>query len=137
MLVDAPCTSSGVIRRHPGLRWSKQWAGTSQAAKDARALPLLQRRLLVDAASLLRDGGRLVYATCALERSQNEHVAEWFEQHFPGFEPLPFDDGMSQNESYASPAQNRPHYRTLWPHHYDTDGFFIARWQRSSRDSDA
>ncbi|KAL3930680.1 MAG: hypothetical protein SGPRY_001435 [Prymnesium sp.] len=94
VLVDAPCTSSGVIRRHPGLRWSKQWAGTSQAAKDARALPLLQRRLLVDAASLLRDGGRLVYATCALERSQNEHVAEWFEQHFPGFEPLPFDDAF-------------------------------------------
>ena len=127
VLVDAPCSSSGVIRRHPGLRWSKQWAGGAEA--PALQLPDLQLRLLTQAAALLPVGGRLVYATCALERSQNEAVAQAFEVHGGSttstFTPWAFDcsvEGVGEVR----------HHRTLWPHRHGTDGFFIARWKRTA-----
>lgn len=127
VLVDAPCSSSGVMRRHPGLRWSKQWAGCSEVAARTASLPALQQRLLIQAASLLPLGGRLVYATCALEPSQNEEVAYLFEETFShAFEPWPF-----QNDALMTSTSTEPsHHCTLWPHRHGSDGFFIARWVR-------
>ena len=105
MLVDAPCSSSGVLRRHPGLRWGGAWAegaawdgakgvwldaaagGGGAAAGGAAAggviedaLPALQSSLLRQAARYVRPGGRLVYATCSLDPAENGAVAEAFER---------------------------------------------------------
>ncbi len=66
ILVDAPCTSTGTIRRHPDVAWLRQEA-------DIGALAALQKRLLQRATALLRPGGKLVYCTCSLEPEEGEH----------------------------------------------------------------
>jgi 16S rRNA (cytosine967-C5)-methyltransferase len=67
ILIDAPCTSTGTIRRHPDVAWLRQEA-------DIGALAALQKRLLQKAATLLRPGGILVYCTCSLEPEEGEHA---------------------------------------------------------------
>ena len=133
VLVDAPCSSSGTLRRHPGLRWSRAWAGESAAAMERRALPALQLQLLHQGVSLARDGGRLVYATCALDTAENEAVALAFEAaRGEQLEPWPFDDEEEGGGGKEGSTEVASHYRTLWPHRHEgaaTDGFFIARWR--------
>ena len=136
VLVDAPCSSSGTLRRHPGLRWSGAWSGESAsigAIAKRRALPALQLQLLRQGASLVRPGGRLVYATCALDRRENEAVAYAFEAACGGsVEPWPFEGAHSHgSDGLKAQREAHSHFRTLWPHRHDgaTDGFFIARWR--------
>ena len=140
ILVDAPCSSCGVLRRHPGLRWARgaSWRGTASAAGGGRissgelGYPSLQLRLLRHAATLVKPGGRLVYATCSLDDAENEGVARAFEEEEAesaataevAFAPWPFEDSVAGRHSEAT------HFRTLWPHRHGTDGFFIARWRR-------
>jgi len=130
VLVDAPCSSSGALRRHPGLRWSGLWSGVAQG-RERQALPILQRRLLRQGVALTRRGGALVYATCALDARENEEVATAFEAECAGrIVPWPFAVGQTPGR-HEEPG--RTHFRTLWPHrhgpHASPDGFFIARWR--------
>jgi len=67
VLIDAPCTATGTIRRHPDVAWLKQQS-------DIDALTALQRRLLRRAVSLLKPGGTLVYCTCSLEPEEGEQA---------------------------------------------------------------
>jgi 16S rRNA (cytosine967-C5)-methyltransferase len=67
VLVDAPCTSTGTIRRHPDVPWLKR-------ATDITALAALQRRLIERAVALTRSGGTLVYCTCSLEPEECENI---------------------------------------------------------------
>ena len=67
ILVDAPCTSTGTIRRHPDVAWLRQEA-------DIAALAALQKRLLLHAVTLLRPGGTLIYCTCSLEPEEGEQA---------------------------------------------------------------
>jgi 16S rRNA (cytosine967-C5)-methyltransferase len=69
VLVDAPCSSSGVLRRRPSLRWALD------PHQALHALPLLQADLLGRAAAMVREGGVLLYATCSLLRQENQGVA--------------------------------------------------------------
>ena len=118
VLVDAPCSSTGVLRRHPSLRWTL-------AKDDVAEFPALQLAILRNASSHVRAGGRLVYATCAINREENEEVADAFEAEVlrsgpqgGGFERWPFE----------ARGSNR---LALLPHVHGTDGFFIARWRRA------
>ena len=137
VLVDAPCSSSGTLRRHPGLRWSGAWS--DGGAMERRQLPALQLKLLRRAASFVRPGGRLVYATCSLDPAENEEVAAAFEADSGGatsarFVPWPFAEGEvgGHDATHAQDGKKqRAHCRTLWPHKHGTDGFFIARWRAS------
>ena len=124
VLVDAPCSSSGTLRRHPGLRWGGLWT-RAHGVEERERLVALQRSLLERALSMTRPGGRLVYATCSLDHEENERVADAFAGSAIGAEcePWPFADGVAGRHDRA------PHYRTLWPHRHGTDGFFIARWR--------
>ena len=125
VLVDAPCSSSGTLRRHPGLRWSGAWSG-ARSAKARDRLTGLQRALLRRGAALVRPGGRLVYATCSLDQAENEDVAHAVAKDSGRtLEPWPFDEGTLGRHADA------PHYRTLWPHAHGTDVFFVARWRVS------
>lgn len=111
VLVDAPCSCSGSLRRHPSQRWAIEEASIAGIAAQ-------QLQILQEAATLVRPGGRLVYATCSLLQEENGDVASAFEAASAGtFEPWPLD-------------RRKSHHRTLLPHVEGTDGFFMARWRR-------
>ncbi|UCE32768.1 MAG: 16S rRNA (cytosine(967)-C(5))-methyltransferase RsmB [Burkholderiales bacterium] len=76
ILLDAPCTASGIGRRHPDIRWLRR-------PGDLQALSQLQRELLAALWPLLAPGGKLLYATCSLFRAENEAVAAWFADAHP------------------------------------------------------
>ncbi len=122
VLVDAPCSSTGALRRRPHSRWAPGFE------EEARAAPALQRRILEQAAGFVRPAGRLVYATCSLLVEENEHVAESFSRSAAGaqFEPWPFHAAFDA----GPPLSPGAHEVTLLPHVHDTDGFYIARWTR-------
>jgi len=110
VLVDAPCSSTGALRRHPSLRWTLDPA-------EVANYPRLQKEILLNASRMVGPEGGLVYATCAINREENEEVADWFGQE--DFERWPFRERGSER-------------RALLPHVHNTDGFFIARWRRRS-----
>ena len=131
VLVDAPCSGSGTLRRHPDLKWRQ-----SQASVDSVAAT--QAAVLQGAARLVKPGGRLVYATCSLLAQENEHVAQAFTAAHPAFLPVPVADLLEQlkvGDSQqvlalcAGPDGGRNFLR-LWPHRHATDGFFAAVWVR-------
>jgi 16S rRNA (cytosine967-C5)-methyltransferase len=115
VLVDAPCTGTGSWRRNPDARWRMTGA-------DAASFPARQQGILRRSATLVRPGGRLVYATCSLLRAENEDVAAWFAQERPDFEAARLD-----LPAEALDAQGR---LRLLPHVHGTDGFFAAAFVR-------
>ncbi|RZA10044.1 MAG: RsmB/NOP family class I SAM-dependent RNA methyltransferase, partial [Lysobacteraceae bacterium] len=82
VLVDAPCSGLGTLRRNPDLKWR-------QSPESVAELVVLQGEILASAARLLKPGGRLVYATCSLLQAENEEVAAAFSAENPTFVPLP------------------------------------------------
>ncbi|MEK8030315.1 RsmB/NOP family class I SAM-dependent RNA methyltransferase [Ideonella sp. DXS29W] len=124
VLVDAPCSGLGTLRRNPDLKWR-------QSPKAIEELNAKQRDILASAARLLKPGGRLVYATCSLLRSENEAIAEAFGEAHPEFEPLAAGPALaaSQAERVDELVTEAGHLK-LRPHQHATDGFFAAAWQR-------
>jgi len=124
VLVDAPCSGLGTLRRNPDLKWR-------QSPQALDELGAKQTAILASAARLLKPGGRLVYATCSLLRRENEDVVQAFSQAHPDFEPLPAGPLLeaAQVEQAADLVSEAGHLR-LWPHRHRTDGFFAAAWQR-------
>ncbi|MGM9490029.1 RsmB/NOP family class I SAM-dependent RNA methyltransferase [Ideonella sp. YS5] len=123
VLVDAPCSGLGTLRRNPDLKWR-------QSPKALEELSVKQHDILASAARLVKPGGRLVYATCSLLRKENEAVAEAFGTEHPDFEPLAAGPALASSQvSRAEELESSGHLR-LWPHRHGTDGFFAAAWQR-------
>ena len=124
VLVDAPCSGLGTLRRNPDLKWR-------QSPKAVREMQVRQAAILAAAATLLRPGGRLVYATCSLLPAENDEVAMAFgESHAASFEALPVAPLLeSLGVPGAADLVAGPWLR-LWPHRHGTDGFFAAVWQR-------
>jgi 16S rRNA (cytosine967-C5)-methyltransferase len=124
VLIDAPCSGLGTLRRNPDLKWR-------QSPKAVQELQAKQRAILDSAARLLKPGGRLVYATCSLLRTENEDVADAFEQqHADNFVPLPVHELLTQAKVSAAAELDTQGRLRLWPHRHATDGFFAAAWQR-------
>jgi len=128
VLVDAPCTGMGTLRRNPDLKWRQ-----SQQAVDEMAV--LQAAILQSAARLVKSGGRLVYATCSVLPQENEAVALAFSEANPDF--VPTDVGqilvglkVDNAATLCSGGDNQQRFLRLWPHRHQTDGFFAAVWQR-------
>ncbi len=120
VLVDAPCTGFGVIRRKPEIKYTK--------GKDAiAALVEIQQAILRAAAPLLKKGGTLVYSTCTVEREENEEAIARFLADHPDF-------FLDASLAERMPEPVRPHVKggmlQLLPHHFDSDGFFIARLRK-------
>jgi 16S rRNA (cytosine967-C5)-methyltransferase len=120
VLVDAPCSGLGTLRRNPEARWRLQ-----PAAVDA--FPAQQLSLLVTYAPLVAVGGRLVYATCTVLRSENEQVIERFLAERPDFAPMPLKEIWGKER--ALPLGGGTDLR-LAPQRHDTDGFFAAVLRR-------
>ena len=124
VLIDAPCSGLGTLRRNPDLKWR-------QSPKAVAELQAKQTAILASAARLLKPGGRLVYATCSLLAAENEDVAEAFTAaHAAEFEVLPAQQALeAARVEPAAPLVAGPYLR-LWPHRHQTDGFFAAVWQK-------
>ena len=123
VLVDAPCSGLGTLRRNPDL----QWRVTPQ---DIEALQAVQLSILQSAARLVKPGGRLVYATCSLLTQENEAVAQAFEAGQRDWARLDAAELLQAAGVEAAPSLCRQGYLRLWPHRHHTDGFFAAVWQR-------
>ncbi len=124
VLVDAPCSGLGTLRRNPDLKWR-------QSPKAVQELQLKQSAILAGAARLLKSGGRLVYATCSLLASENETVVTAFSAAHPGFTPLPIDELLSDLKVAGAHTLVQAGNLRLWPHLHATDGFFAAVWRKS------
>jgi 16S rRNA (cytosine967-C5)-methyltransferase len=123
VLVDAPCSGLGTLRRNPDLKWRQ--------TSDAIARFGAQQRAILDAAAvLLKPGGRLVYATCSLLVEENEAVARDFSAAQPGFAALPADEALRQARVPQAGGLTHDGYLRLWPQRHGTDGFFAALWER-------
>ena len=124
VLVDAPCSGLGTLRRNPDLKWR-------QSPKAVQELNLKQSAILAGAARLLKPGGRLVYATCSLLASENEAVCAAFAAAHPGFTPLAVDGLLTDLKVAGAESLVQAGNLRLWPHLHATDGFFAAVWQKS------
>ena len=143
VLVDAPCSGLGTLRRNPDLKWR-------QSPKAIEELTAKQTAILASAARLLKPGGRLVYATCSVLAQENEAIAEAFGAAHPEFEPLEVavlleqlkvpeaaslcSGGVGSSAAPGEGANDVPatRYLRMWPHRHHTDGFFAAVWQRKA-----
>jgi len=129
VLIDAPCSGLGTLRRNPDLKWRQN----PQALLELAAK---QAAILSSASRLLKPGGRLVYATCSLLRQENEDIAQAFSAAHPEFSPMEVADVLDQLKigaaaSLCSGGEQGRQYLRLWPHLHQTDGFFAAVWQKN------
>jgi 16S rRNA (cytosine967-C5)-methyltransferase len=119
VLVDAPCSGFGTLRRNPDLKWRHGPQALAELADK-------QRAILAAAARLVKPGGRLVYATCSLLNEENEAIAAAFAEANPSFVPLSCGTLLAQQRI---PLEMGAQLR-LWPHRHGTDGFFAAAFER-------
>ena len=115
VLLDAPCTGTGVLRRRPDIRWRR-------TREELKELTVLQGELLAHAASLLKPQGRVVYSTCSLESEENEEQISQFLSSHPDFK-------VSIPEKFASQLDHHqlPEGILILPRQEETDGFFMTR----------
>ena len=121
VLVDAPCSGFGTLRRNPDLKW--------RHGPDAIAELAAKQGLILAAASrLVKRGGRLVYATCSLLAEENDAVADQFQRRHPEFRALSCAELLA---AQRIALDSGPRLR-LWPHIHATDGFFAAAFVREA-----
>ncbi len=120
VLVDAPCSGLGTLRRNPDLKWR-------QGEESIAELSAKQTAILDSAARLVRPGGRLVYATCSLLTAENEAVVDAFLAAHPEFSLLPASAVLERQGIVYEGELLR-----LLPHRHDTDGFFAAILERKA-----
>ncbi len=128
VLVDAPCSGLGTLRRSPDLKWR-------QTPETVAAQAELQQRILTSAARLLKPGGRLVYATCSPLPQEDEAVAAAFSAAHTDFQPVPVAQLLAEAHVEQAPALcsgEDGRFLRLWPHRHGTDGFFAAVWQKKA-----
>ncbi len=117
ILVDAPCSGFGVMRRKPEIKYEK-------TSKDVEALWHLQLEILENASKSLASGGELVYSTCTIEQMENENVVYSFLKANKDFEFSTFIDPRTNQETKTL---------QLLPQDYNSDGFFITKVKRKER----
>ncbi len=123
VLVDAPCSGLGTLRRKPDARWRL-------AEGDPVRFAETQRALVVRFARLLRPGGRLVYATCSIGRTENDDVADHAGRE-AGLRPAPLAPLLGPERAAALGVTDPAGARLrLYPHRQGTDGFFVALFER-------
>lgn len=120
VLVDAPCTGLGTLRRNPDLKWRQ----TDQGVKE---LNVKQSAILKSASRLVKPGGRLVYATCSFLPDENEHIVTEFLTSHPDFKLVPASAVIAR---LKVPIKDMGEYFRLSPQQHGTDGFFAAVMER-------
>ena len=121
VLVDAPCSGLGTLRRNPDLKYR-------QSPESVAELNVKQTAILASAARLVRAGGRLVYATCSLLPAENQNIVEAFLAANPDFTLLPANTLLAEQKIDLDTGD----YLSLRPHLHNSDGFFAAVLQRKA-----
>jgi 16S rRNA (cytosine967-C5)-methyltransferase len=121
VLVDAPCSGLGTLRRNPDMKWRQ----TPQSVLELNAK---QHAILAGAARLVKPGGRLVYATCSLLDEENEAIVEQFLSAHQDFVLVPMTEVLAEQKIALAMGE----YLKLLPHLHQTDGFFAAAMQRKT-----
>jgi 16S rRNA (cytosine967-C5)-methyltransferase len=119
VLVDAPCSGMGTLRRNPDVKWRQQESAIAEMHDK-------QVAILDGAARLVKGGGRLVYATCSFLNEENDDVATQFLAKHPDFELVPMSKVLAEQKI----ALEMGDYLKLLPHKHQTDGFFAAVFER-------
>ncbi|MEX0563200.1 16S rRNA (cytosine(1407)-C(5))-methyltransferase RsmF [Raoultella terrigena] len=122
ILLDAPCSGEGVVRKDPEAL--KNWSPESN-----QQIAATQRELIDSAFHALQPGGTLVYSTCTLNREENEDVVQWLLARYPqAVETLPLGSLFPQ----ASEALTAEGFLHVFPQIYDCEGFFVARLRKTA-----
>ena len=124
VLVDAPCSGLGTLRRNPDLKWRQSPASVAE-------MSVKQAAILASAARLVKPGGRLVYATCSLLQAENEAIAQAFSAtHGAEFRVLPALEALRKAQVDKAESLASGDFMRLWPQQHGTDAFFAALWER-------
>ena len=121
ILLDAPCSGEGTLRKDPYAldNWSEQHVAEISA---------LQTTLLESALQALKPGGVVVYSTCTLNQQENQHVIATLAQRYPEqFEPI----SLERLFEHSARALTKEGYLHVWPHYYDSEGFFVAALRKT------
>ena len=121
VLVDAPCSGMGTLRRNPDVKWRQQLEGIAE-------LTAKQASILDGAARLVKFGGRLVYATCSLLDEENDAIVQGFLAAHPDFELVPMHQVLAEQKIPLEMGD----YLKMLPHKHGTDGFFAAVLERKA-----
>lgn len=113
ILLDVPCSATGVIRRHPDIRWLRK-------AADIQALATLQQQILIQIWPLLKPGGTLLYATCSVLPAENQQQISQFLAHHPDAEAVPLGAGITASQMQILPGEQQ------------ADGFFYAKLSKKA-----
>jgi 16S rRNA (cytosine967-C5)-methyltransferase len=119
VLVDAPCSGFGTLRRNPDIKWRQQ-------PKDLAELCARQFSILSSAARLVKPGGRLVYATCSLLAEENQAIITQFLSQQPQYKLVPAREVLAEQKIDLDTGDTLQ----LLPHRHATDGFFAAVLER-------
>lgn len=117
VLIDVPCSGLGIIRKKPEIKWNKDKASIESLIK-------IQRAIMLNAAKYVKKNGKLIYATCTLNKEENEENIKWFMKKRSEFQIEPIYYGKLDNIIY-----HKEGYMTILPNKY-MDGFFIAKMIR-------
>ena len=115
ILLDAPCSATGVIRRHPEIKWLR-------SSKQVEKAVLLQARLLKSLWPLLKSGGILLYSTCSVLKAENSNQIQSFMKRNPDAEIIGIENDWGQESQYG---------RQILPGELEMDGFFYARLRKN------
>jgi 16S rRNA (cytosine967-C5)-methyltransferase len=121
VLVDAPCSGMGTLRRNPDVKWRQQLEGIAE-------LTAKQASILDGAARLVKFGGRLVYATCSLLDEENDAIVQGFLATHPDFALVPMHQVLAEQKIPLEMGD----FLKMLPHKHDTDGFFAAVLERKA-----
>ena len=121
VLVDAPCSGMGTLRRNPDVKWRQQPEGIAELTEK-------QAAILDGAARLVKFGGRLVYATCSLLDEENDVIVQGFLASHPDFELVPMHKVLGEQRISLEMGD----YLKMLPHKHGTDGFFAAVLERKA-----
>ena len=121
VLVDAPCSGMGTLRRNPDVKWRQQPEGVAELTQK-------QAAILDGAARLVKFGGRLVYATCSLLDEENDGIVQGFLASHPDFELVPMHKVLAEQRIPLEMGD----YLKMLPHKHGTDGFFAAVLERKA-----
>jgi 16S rRNA (cytosine967-C5)-methyltransferase len=124
VLVDAPCTGMGTIRRMPMVKWRLTQRIVDKICEK-------QKDILQRASEYVKPDGILIYATCSLLPAENQQIIDWFLQENPHFEPAALSQAFTPAITKATGIGDNDFMLPLLPHIHGTDGFFMARMRRN------